>query len=150
MNATIEAACAGEAGSGFAVVAAEVRDLASQTANATATIGQRLRDVDGAAGETLERIQAFSQQIARLDELAVSVLAATEEQQATTAGITADAGQAASNTRSACTAVRRVGDDATTAGEATRNLHAVADAVAEQTADLRRRVDAFLEQLTAA
>jgi hypothetical protein len=35
LNATIEAAWAGDAGKGFAVVAGEVKELASQTANAT-------------------------------------------------------------------------------------------------------------------
>ena len=55
LNATIEAARAGEAGKGFAVVASEVKELAKQTAAATLDISSRV-----------ERIQSSSQSAARV------------------------------------------------------------------------------------
>ena len=48
LNATIEAARAGEAGKGFAVVASEVKNLATQTGKATEEIGQQIGAISGA------------------------------------------------------------------------------------------------------
>ena len=58
LNAAIEAARAGEAGRGFAVVADEVRNLAAKTQEATVEIDQIIGAISGASKDATEFMQA--------------------------------------------------------------------------------------------
>jgi len=57
LNAAIEAARAGEAGRGFAVVADEVRKLAEKTMSATAEVGQAIRDIQDGTRKSVQGVQ---------------------------------------------------------------------------------------------
>ena len=56
LNAAIEAARAGEAGRGFAVVADEVRKLAEKTKQATTEVGNAIRGVQGGTRKNMDNV----------------------------------------------------------------------------------------------
>lgn len=84
LNATIEAARAGDAGKGFAVVAGEVKDLASDTGNATSEIGEKITQIQGDIEEAVNAIEKITNIISSINDYQTTIAAAVEEQTATT------------------------------------------------------------------
>lgn len=65
LNAAIEAARAGEHGRGFAVVADEVRKLANSTAEATVGITERVKGIQGDAGQAVNAMNNSLERVKR-------------------------------------------------------------------------------------
>ena len=70
LNAAIEAARAGEAGRGFAVVADEVRKLAEKTMAATKEVGEAVRSIQAQARENIVAVESAATGIEQSTEAA--------------------------------------------------------------------------------
>jgi len=94
LNATIEAARAGEAGKGFAVVANEIKDLASQTAQASNAIKERVAGIQTSTDGTVTQISNITRVVTEINEIVATIATAVEEQSATTKEIAENVSQA--------------------------------------------------------
>jgi methyl-accepting chemotaxis protein len=110
LNAAIEAARAGEAGRGFAVVADEVRKLAEKTMTATKEVGAAVRGIQDGTAKNVANVEMAVQGITQASALAIAsrdALRAIAGQVAEAASLAAGIA-AASNRQAAASA--RVGD----------------------------------------
>ncbi len=89
LNAAIEAARAGEAGRGFAVVADEVRKLAEKTMSSTNDVGNAIKAIQESTTKSMEGVDHAVEQIAEATGLSKESGRALEEIVAT-ADVTAD------------------------------------------------------------
>jgi methyl-accepting chemotaxis protein len=150
LNATIEAARAGEAGRGFAVVASEVKALAAQTAKATEEIGTQIASMQGATRDSVGAIKEIGGTIGRISEIAGAIAAAVEEQGAATQEISRNVQQAAQGTAQVAHGIGDVNRGASETGSASTQVLASAQQLSSQGNKLKLEVDKFLATVRAA
>jgi methyl-accepting chemotaxis protein len=150
LNATIEAARAGEAGRGFAVVASEVKQLASQTAKATEEIGTQIAGMQSATQDAVTSIKEIGQTIGRISDIASTIASAVEEQGAATQEIGRNIQQAAQGTSQVATNISDVNGGAGETGAASAQVLASAQSLSKDSNHLKIEVDKFLMTVRAA
>ncbi|MEO6382739.1 MAG: PAS domain-containing methyl-accepting chemotaxis protein [Nitrobacter sp.] len=130
LNATIEAARAGEAGRGFAVVASEVKSLASQTAKATEEISGQVAEVQNTTGSAVGVIEAITQTISRINEISAAIAAAVEEQASVTQSISSNMQVAAKGVADITSSMSEIADVTQSVDTATRKVKDASRALA--------------------
>ncbi len=150
LNATIEAARAGDAGKGFAVVASEVKNLATQTARATEDISRQISDMQEATRSAVEAIQAINEVIGNINNTAVSVSSAIDQQAAATGEISGNAQAAHAATAEISAKIATVSDYAGRTGASAEETRQAVDELKRITGLLQNDIGDFIGRLRSA
>ncbi|WP_085899534.1 methyl-accepting chemotaxis protein [Kiloniella majae] len=150
LNATIEAARAGEAGKGFAVVASEVKNLSNQTSKATDEIALQINGVQAASMQAAEAITNITTTIQRVHEIASAIAAAVQEQAAATSEIARSVEETAGIAQSMRQDLTETSDTAQSTEQAAGNLLTTADDLTSQSNVLSSSIQTFLGSIRSA
>ncbi len=149
LNATIEAARAGEAGKGIAVVASEVKNLATQTAKATEEIAGQVRAIQESTDSSAQAIQGITQTINRVNEISTAIASAVEEQGAATQEISRNVQQASSGTSEVTSNIGGVTQAAQQTSAGSTQVLSAASELAKNGVRLKSEVEGFLRTVRA-
>ncbi|MGO9699483.1 MAG: methyl-accepting chemotaxis protein [Xanthobacteraceae bacterium] len=145
LNATIEAARAGEAGRGFAVVASEVKSLAVQTAKATDDVRKQISLVQEAMHCSMSEIAAANQSISEISNASSSLTGMVVEQARAANEIAESANSTRLNAATVTDALKTMGGTIRCTQDATSSVLGLAADLSVRAAEIGKAMDALFK-----
>ncbi len=149
LNATIEAARAGEAGKGFAVVASEVKSLANQTSSATNDIRHHIEKIQGATEDSAKALHSIAGTISEISDISGTINSSVEEQSKATREIAESVEQAANGTSEVSTNIAALSKGVDSTGKESEMIFSATNDLLQKSEQLKNSVSCFLTQINA-
>lgn len=150
LNASIEAARAGPSGAGFAVVAAEVKSLANQTAGAAKDIARQIAGAHRVLDDVVQGHGAIEQAIAEIAQTAIAIDTALDAQGTATHAIAAEVQRSVTTSGDIGRRVEVISENATGLGSDALTLRSLSQTLAQEATRLHDRAEAFVHLAAAA
>lgn len=150
LNATIEAARAGEAGKGFAVVASEVKTLAAQTAKATQEISGQIAEIQQATDAATHVIAEITDAVREINTISEKTATSIGEQGSATREIARNVQQASEGAGEVAGNITAVSGAAQQSSEAAETVGEASGEISRQTERLRTEMRNVVGRIRAA